>query len=268
MEQEAAVKVQARSVKREFQIKNHNGEKECLTVLNDFNLDVYEGEFLTLLGQSGCGKTTFLNLLAGLDKNDGGEILVDAKPLEERSFNRGFVFQSYALLPWRTVIRNLEVGLEIRKIKKQERRKIARDYLNLVGLRAFENQYPHQLSGGMKQRVAIARVLAYKPDLLLMDEPFAALDAQTREGLQIELLKIWETNKKTVVFVTHSIDEAILLSDRIAFMSAGNVREIIDVKLPRPRSKDSSPEFSLLRRRIETLLQDETQRKLSYGAYL
>jgi NitT/TauT family transport system ATP-binding protein len=268
MEQEAAVKVQARSVKREFQIRNRNGKKECLSVLNDFNLDIYEGEFLTLLGQSGCGKTTFLNLLAGLDKNDGGEILVDSKPLEERSFNRGFVFQSYALLPWRTVIRNLEVGLEIRKIKKQERRKIARDYLNLVGLRAFENQYPHQLSGGMKQRVAIARVLAYKPDLLLMDEPFAALDAQTREGLQIELLKIWETNKKTVVFVTHSIDEAIILSDRIAFMGAGNVREIIDVKLPRPRSKDSGHEFSLLRRRIEGLLQDETQRKLSYGAYL
>jgi NitT/TauT family transport system ATP-binding protein len=275
-EQKRMVKVQARSVRREFQITNRDGKKEKLPVLSDLNLDIHEGEFITLLGQSGCGKTTFLNLLAGLDKKDGGEILVDSKPLEERSFNRGFVFQSYALLPWRTVIRNLEVGLEIRKIKKKERREIARRYLDMVGLKAFENQYPHQLSGGMKQRVAIARVFAYRPDLLLMDEPFAALDAQTRESLQMELLRIWEKDRKTIIFVTHSIDEAILLSDRIAFMSDGRIREIINVDLPRPRSMkrnvndtgDSAFEFSQIRERIEYMLQDEKLKTLSFGAYL
>jgi len=270
MEQKIVVKVQARSVKREFQIRTSAGKKETFKVLDDFNLDIYEGEFITLLGQSGCGKTTFLNLLAGLDKNDGGEILVDSQPLQEHGFNSGFVFQSYALLPWRTVIKNLEVGLEIRKVKKKERREIARHYLDLVGLRSSENQYPHQLSGGMKQRIAIARVLAYKPDLLLMDEPFAALDAQTRESLQLELLHIWEADKKTIVFVTHSIDEAILLSDRVAFMSAGRIKEIIDINLPRPRSKKSgnAVEFARIHDRIENLLQDEALRNLSYGAYL
>ena len=278
MEQKIVVKVQARSVKREFQIRTSAGKKETFKVLDDFNLDIYEGEFITLLGQSGCGKTTFLNLLAGLDKNDGGEILVDSQPLQEHGFNSGFVFQSYALLPWRTVIKNLEVGLEIRKVKKKERREIARHYLDLVGLRSFENQYPHQLSGGMKQRVAIARVLAYKPELLLMDEPFAALDAQTRESLQLELLRIWEADKKTIVFVTHSIDEAILLSDRVAFMSAGRIKEIIDINLPRPRSRKSGNagdnaganalEFARIHDRIENLLQDEVLQRLSYGAYL
>lgn len=273
------VKVQVRSVRREFQITNSDGKKEKLPVLNGLDLDIHEGEFITLIGQSGCGKTTLLNLLAGLDKKDSGEILVDSKPLEERSFNRGFVFQSYALFPWRTVIRNLEVGLEIRKIKKKERREIARHYLDMVGLKAFENQYPHQLSGGMKQRVAIARVFAYKPDLLLMDEPFAALDAQTRESLQMELLRIWEHDKKTIIFVTHSIDEAILLSDRIAFMSAGRIREIINVDLPRPRSMknrankennsaNSVFEFTQIREKIESMLQDEKLKTLSFGAYL
>ena len=263
-------KVRARLVKREYPIRNRKGKKESLAVLENFNLDIYEGEFLSLLGQSGCGKTTFLNLLAGLEKIDGGKILVDGKPLDERSFNRGFVFQSYALFPWRTVIKNIEIGLEIRKIKAKKRREIARHYLDIIGLRAFENQYPHQLSGGMKQRVAIARVLAYKPELILMDEPFAALDAQTRESLQIELLRIWEADKKTIVFVTHSIDEAILLSDRVAFMSAGNIKEIIDVDLPRPRSKKifGSPEFLRIHEKIKRLLQEEALQKLSYGAYL
>ena len=163
------VKIQARQVRRGFQIINTLGKKVNLSVLEHFDLDVNEGEFMSLLGPWGCGKSTFLNILAGLDKYDGGEILVDGEPLKERSFNRGIVFQSYALLPWRTVIENLEVGLEIRHIGKKERRKTARHYLDLVGLAAFENQYPHQLSGGMRQRVAIARVLAYQPDFLLMD---------------------------------------------------------------------------------------------------
>jgi NitT/TauT family transport system ATP-binding protein len=266
------VKIQARQVRREFQVKNILGKKEKLTALDNFDLDVNEAEFLSILGPSGCGKSTFLNILAGLDDYDQGEILVDSKPLEKRSFNRGIVFQSYALLPWRTVIRNLELGLEIRRVGRRERRKIAHRYLELVGLAAFENQYPHQLSGGMRQRVAIARALAYQPDLLLMDEPFAALDAQTREALQIELLWIWEADKKTVIFVTHSIDEAILLSDRVAFMSSrpGQIREIIPIDLPRPRTEDirNSAEFARIRKSVWELLQREALQVQSYGAYL
>ncbi|MDR1732480.1 MAG: ABC transporter ATP-binding protein [Synergistaceae bacterium] len=266
------IKVQARQVRREFQIRNAMGKRETLSVLEHFDLDIHEGEFLSLLGPSGCGKTTFLNILAGLDRYDGGEILVDDQPLRERSFNRGMVFQSYALLPWRTVIKNLEVGLEIRRVEKKERRKIARRYLDLVGLASCENQYPHQLSGGMRQRVAIARVLAYRPDLLLMDEPFAALDAQTRENLQIELLRIWEADKKTILFVTHSIDEAILLSDRVAFMSSrpGSIKEIIDIDLPRPRTEDirNSTEFAGIRKKLWGMLQAEAAQIQSYGAYL
>jgi NitT/TauT family transport system ATP-binding protein len=264
--------IQARQVCRAFNIRNARGLKENLTVLEHFSLDINEGEFLSLLGPSGCGKSTFLNILAGLDKFDAGEILVDGKPLQEHSFNRGIIFQSYALLPWRTVIKNLEVGLEIRGIGKKERRRIARHYIELVGLAAFENQYPHQLSGGMRQRVAIARVLAYQPDLLLMDEPFAALDAQTRENLQIELLRIWETDKKTILFVTHSIDEAILMSDRVAFMCSrpGRIKEIIDIDLPRPRTEDirNSAEFALIRKNLWGMLQAEAAQIQSYGAYL
>jgi NitT/TauT family transport system ATP-binding protein len=266
------VKVQARQVYREFQIRNHLGRKEKLTVLKDFNLDIEEGEFLSLLGPSGCGKSTFLNILAGLDDYDGGEILLDRKKLQKISFDRGIVFQSYALLPWRTVRKNLEVGLEIRGVPKKERQKIARHYLDLVGLAAFENQYPHQLSGGMRQRVAIARVLAYHPEILLMDEPFAALDAQTRETLQIELLRIWEADKKTILFVTHSIDEAILLSDRVAFMSArpGYIKEIINIDLPRPRTEEirNSAEFAAIRQKVWRLLQDEVLQVQSFGGYL
>ena len=264
--------IQARQVCREFQIRNTRGKKERLKVLENFDLDINEGEFLSLLGPSGCGKSTFLNILAGLDKYDGGEILVEGEPLQARNLSRGIVFQSYALLPWRTVIRNLEVGLEIRHVEKKERRRIARRYLELVGLAAFENQYPHQLSGGMRQRVAIARVLAYQPDLLLMDEPFAALDAQTRENLQIELLRIWETDKKTILFVTHSIDEAILMSDRVAFMSSrpGRILEIISIDLPRPRTEDirNSLEFAKIRKNLWGMLQAEALKVQSYGGYL
>ncbi|QDR81858.1 ABC transporter ATP-binding protein [Sporomusa termitida] len=257
-------KIQASQVCREFQVKSNSGKKEKLVVLDDFNLQVREGEFLSILGPSGCGKSTFLNILAGLDQHDGGEILVDGQPVKDRSFDRGLVFQGYALLPWRTVLENLEVGLEIRNIGKKERRAIARHYLALVGLSAFANQYPHQLSGGMRQRVAIARVLAYQPNLLLMDEPFAALDAQTRETLQIELIKIWEADKKTIVFITHSIDEAILLSDRVAVMTArpGTIKEIIEVPLPRPRTEEirNSAEFARIRQYAWELIKDEVSK--------
>jgi len=256
--------VRVRRLRRTFHLRDRRGQGTTLTVLDGLDLDVEQGEFLSLLGPSGCGKSTLLNILAGLDGYDAGEILVGGEPLRARSFDRGFVFQSYALFPWRTVAKNLEAGLEIRHVPRKERAAIAARYLDLVGLTAFAHQYPHELSGGMKQRVAIARVLAYEPDLLLMDEPFAALDAQTRETLQIELLRIWEQASRTVVFVTHSIDEAIILSDRVAFMSThpGRIRDIVDIDLPRPRTEAvrTSPEFIRLRRLLWGMLQDELQR--------
>jgi NitT/TauT family transport system ATP-binding protein len=255
------IKVHANKVNRAFSIKDDFGKNTSLRVLSDFSLDVKEGEFVSVLGPSGCGKSTFLNILAGLDDYDSGEILVNNEPLKKLDYGRGMVFQSYALLPWRTVLKNLEFALEIRNMPQKERRETARHYLELVGLSAFANQYPHQLSGGMRQRVAIARVLAYQPDLLLMDEPFAALDAQTREDLQLELLRIWESNKKTIVFITHSIDEAVLLSDRIAIMTArpGYISEILDIPLPRPRSEvvRGSAEFAKIRQHAWYLLKNE-----------
>ncbi|MDR3321172.1 MAG: ABC transporter ATP-binding protein [Synergistaceae bacterium] len=260
-------KVQARQLCREFHVKNDRGGSDTLPVLDCFDLDIREGEFFSILGPSGCGKSTFLNILAGLDDFDRGEISVDQEPLKKRSFDRGMVFQSYALLPWRTVLENLEVGLEIRNIGRRERRQTARRYLDMVGLSNFANQYPHQLSGGMRQRVAIARVLAYQPNLLLMDEPFAALDAQTRELMQIELLRIWEADKKTIVFVTHSIDEAILLSDRVAIMTArtGRIKEIFDVNLLRPRTEEvrGSIDFARIRQSVWALLKDEVEKAQS-----
>jgi NitT/TauT family transport system ATP-binding protein len=206
-------------------------------VLKGFDLSVRDGEFLSLLGPSGCGKSTFLNILAGLVPQSSGDIRVDGEPVSAARHKLGVVFQGYALFPWRTVRKNVETGLEIRRVSRAQRRAEAEHYLRLVGLLDFADHYPHQLSGGMRQRVAIARALAYGPEVLLMDEPFGALDAQTRESLQQELLGIWEKNAKTVVFVTHSIDEAIFLSDRVAVMGRGpgRVKEIIDVDLPRPR---------------------------------
>nr|WP_322033836.1 ABC transporter ATP-binding protein [Paraburkholderia sp. J76] len=223
------------------------------TVLKRFDLAVREGEFLSLLGPSGCGKSTFLNVLAGLMPPTSGDIRVDGAPVSTVRQKLGFVFQGYALFPWRTVRRNVEAGLEIRGMKAAARRSEAERFLRLVGLLDFADHYPHQLSGGMRQRVAIARALAYGPEILLMDEPFGALDAQTRELLQQELLAIWEHSATTVVFVTHSIDEAIFLSDRVAILGRGpgRVKEIIDVDLPRPRDAAlrHSPAFVALRQR-------------------
>jgi NitT/TauT family transport system ATP-binding protein len=227
-------------------------------VLHGFDLSVREGEFLALLGPSGCGKSTFLNVLAGLAPQTSGELTVDDEPVGAARRKLGFVFQGYALFPWRTVRKNVETGLEIRGMKRAQRRSEAERFLRLVGLLDFADHYPHQLSGGMRQRVAIARVLAYGPEILLMDEPFGALDAQTRETLQQELLGIWEQSAKTVVFVTHSIDEAIFLADRVAIMGRGpgRVKEILDVDLPRPRAASirHSPEFPALRQRAWTSL--------------
>ena len=231
------------------------------TVLKGFDLAMREGEFLSLLGPSGCGKSTFLNILAGLVPHTSGDIRIDGQPVIAVRDKLGVVFQGYALFPWRTVRKNVETGLEIRGVNRAQRRAEAERYLQLVGLIDFADHYPHQLSGGMRQRVAIARALAYGPEVLLMDEPFGALDAQTRESLQQELLGIWEQSAKTVVFVTHSIDEAIFLSDRVAVMGRGpgRVKEIIDVDLPRPRGPAirHSAAFIALRQRAWNSLSTE-----------
>ncbi|MDR3067347.1 MAG: ABC transporter ATP-binding protein [Comamonas sp.] len=257
----SAIKIRARDVRMDFAIADERGRKQQIAALQDFNLDIREGEFFTLLGPSGCGKSTFLNVLAGLAHKTGGSISIDGQPASGINREQGVVFQGYALFPWRTVLQNIEVGLEIRKVPKRERRETAEQFLHLVGLSGFGQRYPHELSGGMRQRVAIARSLAYSPSLLLMDEPFAALDAQTREILQSELLRIWEQHKTTIVFITHSLDEAIYLSDRIAVMThrPGRIKSVLDIALPRPRPAEirHAPAFVQLREQAWEVLRDE-----------
>jgi NitT/TauT family transport system ATP-binding protein len=226
------------------------------------DLNIYTGEFLAIVGPSGCGKSTLLDLLAGLEHATSGKISLDGFPVTGPGMNRGVVMQGYALFPWLSVKANVEFGLKIKKMPKTEREEISRYYLDLVGLAGFANRYPHEISGGMKQRVAIARALAFDPDVLLMDEPFAALDAQTRETLQEELLRIWERTKKTIVFVTHGIDEAVFLADRIAVMDTGpgRIKKILEVELGRPRhGVRSSPEFGRMRHKVWQLLQKEEE---------
>jgi NitT/TauT family transport system ATP-binding protein len=228
------------------------------------NLNVAEGEFLSLVGPSGCGKSTFLYILSGLQKLTEGTAYINGAPITGPALDRGIIMQAYALFPWRTIRKNVEFGLEVKKLPKRERREIADRFIELVGLSEFANRYPYELSGGMKQRIAIARALAYDPDVLLMDEPFAAVDEQTRGLLHEELLRIWEKTNKTIIFVTHSIDESIFLADRVAVMSPcpGTIKEIIDIKLPRPRTPEvkSTPEFGAYRNRVWQLLQNEGER--------
>lgn len=232
----------------------------ALTALRDLSFEIKEGEFFGIVGPSGCGKTSLLNLIGGLEQPTQGDILINGSEVKGPGFDRGMLFQEGALLPWRTAIKNIEFGLEIKGVDTKEKEKIAKSYLRLVGLEGFENSYPFELSGGMMQRVALARVLTFDPDILLMDEPFASVDALTRESLQNELLRIWSEMKKTIVFVTHSIEEVIYLSDRIAVMSArpGRVKEIVQVTLPRPRERTRmSPEFAKLREKIWKTLKEE-----------
>lgn len=227
----------------------------AVRALHDVNLHIREGEMSILLGPSGCGKTTLLNLIAGFDKPTSGEILIDEKTVTKPGPDRGFVFQDYALLPWKTVLKNIMFGLTLNGRSKKEAREIAMRFVQMVGLDGFENAYTHTLSGGMRQRVGIARALAYDPKVLLMDEPFGALDAQTRTNMQHELVEIWRQTKKTVVFVTHSVSEAVYLADRVVVMKArpGEICEIVDVDLDRPR-EETSREFNALRQRLTQLL--------------
>ena len=206
--------------------------------IKDINLSVRQSEFLCLLGPSGCGKTTIMNILAGLLTPTSGEVRIGDAPLNSNRQNRGVVFQDFSqLYPWRTARHNVEFGLEMRRVGKAERKETALEFLRLVGLEKFANVFPHQLSGGMQQRVAIARSLAYNPQVLLMDEPFAALDAMTRDDMQQLLTDIWQKTKKTIVYITHNVSEAVFLGDKVVVLNAhpGTVKTIIPVDLPRPR---------------------------------
>jgi NitT/TauT family transport system ATP-binding protein len=212
-------------------------DESVIQVFDGVSLEVYPAEFLCLVGPSGCGKTTILRILNGLIPHDSGEIFLDGNPVIKPGADKGFVFQDSSLLPWRTVTDNIILGLEIQGVDKKAAREKAQEYIDLVGLKGFANHYPYELSGGMQQRVNLARALIVDPEILLMDEPFASLDAQTREIMQSELLKMWVQTKKTVVFVTHQIEEAIYLADRVIVFSARptRVREIVKIGIPRPR---------------------------------
>ncbi len=258
------IKVKAEDITKVFHSKNGNtGTNGCVEALGGINLEIRTGEFLAIVGPSGCGKSTFLEILGGLIKPSCGSIYIDGKAVSGPNHDRGIVFQGYALFPWRNVTENIAYGLEEKGVPKKTRNEICRKYISLVGLSGFENHYPYQLSGGMKQRVAIARALAYDPDILLMDEPFAALDAQTRDTLQGEVLRIWEETRKTVLFVTHNIEEAVFLADRIAVMSVrpGIIKRIIDIPLSRPRFEEfrTSQDFIKLRQEVGSIVREEAK---------
>lgn len=236
-------------------------DRREIVALDGFDLEVADGEFVCLLGPSGCGKTTVLRIVAGLERATGGEVLVRGRKVSSAGPDRGVVFQEFALFPWLTVRRNIEFGLEIKGVPPDQRLALSSKYIELVGLQGFENAHPKELSGGMKQRVGIARALANDPQVLLMDEPFGSLDAQTRNLMQRELLRIWTATRKTVLFVTHSVDEAVFLADRIVVMTArpGRVREAIEVPLPRPRDR-TSKEFIAIRGRVLSELDEEFEK--------
>lgn len=231
-----------------------------IRALRNISFFVNNGEFVVLIGPSGCGKSTLLRIIDGLEKPTRGKVLIDNVPIENPSSNIGFVFQEHALFPWRTVRENIEFGLDMLNVDRSRRSSISGKYIKLFGLKEFEDRYPYELSAGMRQRVAILRALAYDPDILLMDEPFASVDALTREKLQIELLRIWKKTKKTIVFVTHDIEEAYLLADRMIILTPrpGRVSDIINIKFPRPRTRDFlSREFIDVRRRVWKSFQKE-----------
>ena len=231
--------------------KTFFGSKGYFTAIEDVSFDVHDGEFLIILGPGHCGKTVLLNLIAGLEKQTGGQVLYDGKPMDGVNNEITMVFQKLALMSFKTVMQNVELGLKFRGMPKKERHVISQKYIDLVGLTGFEKSYPYQLSGGMKQRVGIARAYANDPKVLIMDEPFGQLDAQTRYAMQEELLKTWEQDKRTVIFVTNNIEEAVFLGDRIVLLSEcpAKVKEIYQVDLPKPRDMTSEA-FLRMRKEI------------------
>jgi NitT/TauT family transport system ATP-binding protein len=249
--------------------------RQATLAVADVTLDIEAGEFVCIVGPSGCGKSTVLNMIAGLDRPTAGMLEKDGAPIAGPGADRGVMFQDYALMPWQTVAQNVGFGLfhgtPGAGLSTPEREERVRHFIDLVGLKGSEKKYPHQLSGGMRQRVALARLLANGPDVLLMDEPLGALDAQTRLILQIELLRIWgqtrpRAERRTAVFITHDIEEAVFLADRVVVMSShpGRVRAVLDVPLPRPRDEASrgDPDFGRLVERIWSLIRDEAYRAI------
>ena len=247
--EERSVKVKIENVRKVYDTRN--GE---MVALNGVDLDIMENEFICVVGPSGCGKSTLLNIIAGLLEPSSGRVLCDGEEVHGTGTERGVVFQQYALFPWMTVKKNVMFGLNLKGIKGKEAEEIAMKYIKMVQLEDFVNHYPKELSGGMKQRVAIARAYAVNPSILLMDEPFGALDAQTRTQLQQELLETWEKEKKTCFFITHDVDEAIILAQKVIIMSArpGRIKEIVDINIPYPRTQETkmSPEFLELKNHI------------------
>lgn len=244
-----SIKVKIEDVRKVYDTRN--GE---MIALNGVNLDIMENEFICVVGPSGCGKSTLLNIIAGLLEPSSGRVLCDGEEVKGTGTERGVVFQQYALFPWMTVKKNVMFGLNLKGINGKEAEDIAMKYIKMVQLEDFVDHYPKELSGGMKQRVAIARAYAVNPSILLMDEPFGALDAQTRTQLQQELLETWEKEKKTCFFITHDVDEAIILAQKVIIMSArpGRIKEIVDIDIPYPRDQETkmSPEFLELKNHI------------------
>lgn len=255
------MKLQIKGVSKTFYARDNR-----LTALEDISLEVKQGEFVCIIGPSGCGKSTLLNIIAGLEKPDKGEVLIDGHLVESPGPDRVVMFQDDALFPWLSVLGNIEFGMKMKAIPKERRRAIALEFLRMVHLSAFKHSYIHELSGGMKQRVALARALTINPALLLMDEPFGSLDAQTREILHAELQEIWSLTEKTIIFITHNVREAVCLGDRVLVCSArpGKIKKEIRIDLPRPRRlgsleliKVSNLIMQELRSEIETVLKEE-----------
>jgi len=253
------VKVEIRGLRKHFR-----GRKGLVTALDDTSLGIGENEFVSLVGTSGCGKSTLLMILAGLEEPTDGHVLVDGAPVAGPGRDRGVVFQSYTLFPWLTARRNVEFALRGERLRPAERRKRATEHLARVGLEGFEDSHPSQLSGGMRQRVALARALVYRPSILLMDEPFGALDALTRQLMQELLTGVWEEHRLTVLFVTHDVEEAVYVSDRVLVMTnrPGRIKEEVPITLPRPRAPEmlSSPEFLEPKRRVLESIREESLR--------
>jgi NitT/TauT family transport system ATP-binding protein len=248
-----------------MEVKGLNKQFGEVTALKDINLKIHKREFVCVIGPSGCGKSTLIRILAGLEQASSGQVLLNGEAVTEPGPERGMVFQGYTLFPWLTVKKNIMFGLLESGYDKGTAESEAREWINLIGLTKFENSYPHQLSGGMKQRVAIARALANRPKVLLMDEPFGALDAQTRAKMQAYLLEIWKNIDITVFFITHDLDEAVYLADRILVLKAnpGEVQEIVEVPVPQPRSPDQfmNPEFLATKQHIEELIHPPSEQE-------
>lgn len=259
-----APKISIRKVGKSFDV---DGRK--MVAIEEIDLDIAENEFVSIVGTSGCGKSTLLNMVGGLDEPSSGQILIDGKPVNGPGRDRGFVFQSYSLFEWMTVEGNIRFALEKSAMPAREKDEMVRHFIHAVGLAGFEKAWPKQLSGGMRQRVAIARALVYKPSILLMDEPFGALDAQTRGMMQELLLQIWTDHKVTCLFVTHDVDEAVFLADRVVVLASrpGRVKRDLVIDLPRPRQFDlvTSPEFSQTKRLILSDIREETLKLMAAG---